>query len=249
MIPFFSSRQKWPRMLRMATLRQRLRKVFYRQSCLLIGSAPNPTFPPPFDYSRCVCVNGSPFVAHEQGVPVDLTVFGGWSITQREDVQKKSWYKLRNLQSLSTDILLYCAVSSSHTKAKKVFNEFNFRYNSFLSIDTDDRRQIVESLVGKLPELGGKRMVSNGIFALALMMWLGAEKVILSGFSFDSGHSSITPDLAQSSPVTVDLGRRHVEIDLYFLRKASSLFPHIYATDEDFARQAGLPVWMEPPTS
>ncbi len=235
--------KRWFALVRLKVFQKQLIRSIKGETCLLIGSAPDPQIPTREHYSRCVCVNGSPFVAHQNAIAVDLTIFGGWSITQSKNPERKSWYKLRNLRGLSTETLLYLEVSSSATKAKKIFEDFEFAYSKFLQMGPDLREIIVESAVGRLPELDGHRMVSNGVFSLALLMWLGAREIILTGFSFGPGHSSLTKNFIDASAVKVDHRRAHVEIDRYFLEKARMSHQGIYAMDPSFAEEVGLPLW------
>jgi hypothetical protein len=218
-----------------------LRSLFKGQDCVLIGSAPDALIPARAEFGRCVCVNGSPFIPSELGIPIDLTVFAGHSISLSNTPGTKAFFKIRNLRGVFTKYLLYVDNAVSGKQADQIFKEFDFRYEHFRAISPDDRKAIVEGLVGKLPLLPeGKPMVTNGAFALALLLWLGARSVTLAGFSLHAGHSSLPKEPLPDATVMASDSRQRIDIDRWFFQQIAARYPMVRTTSRELAEETGF---------
>jgi hypothetical protein len=155
--------------------------------CLVLGSAPDTRVPRPGDYDRCICINGSPFVAHASGIAVDLVIMVGFTTAMKKDISALSIEKLKDLQARD---LLFISAGDALEHALAVLESVDFRFQSYSQMNALERAAIVGELC--IEELGlGQRddRISNGVFAVVLALWCGAAEVIVSGISLSGGHA------------------------------------------------------------
>lgn len=160
------------------------------QDCLILGSAPEPVMPGARRYSKCVCINGSPWMAARHGIVPDLTVVAGYTTLVEREVSRQS---LGRLRGIGTRRLLFVTAGNEFEAGREVLRRHDFRSDSSHAVDPLIRAAVIEEVL-EGSDLGlGKRddRVSNGIFAVVLALWLGARKVTLAGFSLAGGHSYI----------------------------------------------------------
>ena len=218
-----------------------VQSVLEGQSVLVLGSAPHPQIPRRDEFTRVVCVNGSPFVADQNGLVPDVTVFGGYNIRNRVNPQALAPHKLKNLAGLSTGALVYCDVGSGSREAKREFATRNFDYTEFVSISGRSRADMVNEVFGgKLTDEDGEGKVSNGGFAIALVLWAGASSLILSGFSLQDGHSSLPGEGEHNDEQVPQATRRHLDADRLLFTTLAKKFPRVSTTSEQLSTQTGL---------
>lgn len=229
---------------RQETVRRKLagvQSVLEGQSVLVLGSAPEPQIPPRDEFTRVVCVNGSPFVAHQNGLAPDVTVFGGYNIRNRANPQALAPHKLKNLAGLSTGALVYCDVGSGSREAKREFARRNVGYTEFASIGRRSRADMVNEVFGgKLTDEDGEGKVSNGGFAIALALWAGASSLILSGFSLEDGHSSLPSEGEHNDEQVPQATRRHLDADRLLFTTLAEKCARASTTSERLSAQTGL---------
>ena len=211
------------------------------QAVLVLGSAPNPQIPPRDEFTRVVCVNGSPFVAHQNGLAPDVTVFGGYNIRNRANPQALAPHKLKNLAGLSTGALVYFDVGSGSREARREFAKRNVSYTDFVSISGRSRADMVNEVFrSKLTDEDGEGKISNGGFAIALVLWAGASSLILSGFSLEGGHSSLPGEGEHHDEQVPQATRLHLDADRLLFTTLAEKFPRASTTSERLSAQTGL---------
>jgi O-antigen ligase len=199
-----------------------------------LGSAPD-SLPPPAGSGEwlAVTVNGSQALLEGLRLPATpvMTVMNR-SVLKSSIVSGVAARKV--LCNLSTDHLIVIShkVSSKHRLliALRLW-WLRYRYGSLTVLDTRDRREIMEQLLGDAYD--ESKPPSNGIFLALLAVHLGASRVLMSGFSLSrTGHAY--NDL--------NLPRRHVDGDALALRRIVASGLPIFTNDERFARESGLPL-------
>ena len=237
----------YPVFSRQKSVRKKLasvQSVLGGQSVLVLGSAPHPQIPPRDEFTRVVCVNGSPFVAHQNGLVPDVTVFGGYNIRNRANPQALAPHKLRNLTGLSTGALVYFDVGSGSREAKREFAKRNVSYTEFVSISGRSRADMVNEVFrSKLTDEDGEGKISNGGFAIALVLWAGASSLILSGFSLQDGHSSLPGESHHKDDPLPQATRRHLDADRLLFTTLAQKFPRASTTSKRLSTQTGIPVF------
>ncbi|WP_110667979.1 hypothetical protein [Salinicola halophilus] len=200
------------------------------RNCLILGSAPEPVMPSPRRYSRCVCINGSPWVAARHGLVPDLTVIAGYTTRVEREVSSQSLERLRGLR---TSRLLFVTAGNEFEAGSAVLRERGFESGSSYAADPLMRAAILEDTLRGSDSGLGKRddRVSNGLFAVVLALWLGARKVTLAGFSLAGGHSYI----GEETP------RFHVDGDVACLKLLAHRYgSRVTTTNPTLAAEIGL---------
>lgn len=181
-----------------------------RRRCLILGSAPNARLPRRSAYEKCVCINGSPFVANQHGIHVDLTVMVGYTTSMKRGISQES---VRRLTGLRTDRLLFVTGGDNPDNARRVLADADFQYRQFHSITPLERAAIIGEICDTELGLGPRdERVSNGVFAVILALWAGANEVIVGGISLTGGHA-----------YAADTPRYHIAGDELALRQLAPL--------------------------
>ena len=221
------------------TLQATLASLLSGKHCLILGSAPNARLPEPHRFERCVCVNGSPRIAAGHGLNPDLTVVAGYTTLPERDVSKQS---LEQLGGLHTGKLLFISAGNDSDSARRVLNDSGFSFDEWLSINSLMRAAIAGEAAGAgEPGLGVRdERISNGVFALLIALWAGAEHVTLAGITLAGGHDYIEGDtpryhMAGDQRCLATLARLHGE--------------RVATTDEPLAQATGLRFLPEPSAS
>jgi hypothetical protein len=193
----------------LAALREKLRPAFLDQRCLVLGSAPQFQLA---HHDRCICVNGSGWSANKLGIEIPhLTVLSGWTLRGKTAVQNAT---IEALNGLKTQTALMVDIGLSPDSAKKVLRGANYQFEQLFMVSPDERATIFSEVCGMpLPEGDHNSRPSNGLFAVALVLWSGAKHVSISGFSLSGGHSYMTGNTP----------RHHVEGDKWFLAQTKDL--------------------------
>lgn len=166
-------------------LRLHLQNKMSGRSCIVMGSAPNPTVPKTSN-AYTICVNGSVHSAHKYlGTQADLTFLNGAIFNNTDDYSNATQGVLEN-KSLG-DVLI---ARNAYELGLETLQKLNTNYKMTLSISKYDKRVILAEACGR--SLNGRYKfeanISNGLFMSAVALWSGAASVILAGFSFNSKH-------------------------------------------------------------
>ena len=213
----------------LALLRLRWRARLENRRCLIVGSAPNAVAPDPAGVDAIICINGSPWVARRLGLPQpDITVVAGYATRSNNEVQRAT---IAALRGLSTDELLFVEAGMSGQDGLPELDKVGFAYRHFRSITIDERAAIIEAVCGE-PLGRGHRddRISNGVFAIALAIWCGADEVALAGFSLAGGHAYI-PNVTQ---------RQHMRGDRRFLSRIGHFGCRVSTTSSDLSTAFGI---------
>lgn len=202
---------------------------------LVLGSASNAALPAGFDETWfLVTVNGSQLVAEHLGLDTpDLTYFCDGAVIDT----RSGRYFLDLLEGRGTRHLI--AGSNRPAEAARLKRELppGYRPHRLTIMDRHVRGAIILEHTHKaLVSLGRKdASISNGVFASLLALKLGAPLVVLSGISFTiPGYGYET---AQSP------SRSHVSGDKRACRAMAELGLPVYAENQQFAAESGLPLW------
>lgn len=216
----------------LAELKQKLKQQLSGEKCLIVGSAPGASLPPLHEYSKCLCVNGSPYIANKHSIPVDLTVLVGFTTSMKKDISSLSMEKLSGIHSQE---LLFISAGDNIENGISELKSNGFTYDRISEINPLERAAIIGEICGE--ELGlGKRddRISNGVFTIVLALWAGAEKVIISGFSLQGGH-----DYAK------DTARYHLNGDTKCLGILARQYSNVTTTSNDLHLSTGLHVFQQ----
>lgn len=216
-------------------LKTRLNDQLNGKSCLVLGSAPCAKLPSSEDFSICLCVNGSPFIANKHSIPVDLTVLVGFTTSMKKEISALSMEKLRGIHSRE---LLFISAGDSIENCVVKLREKDFTFDGISEIDPLERAAIIGMVCGE--ELGlGKRddRISNGVFTIVLALWAGAKNVIISGISLEGGH-----DYAKDTP------RYHLNGDTRCLTLLAQRYPNVTTTAHELHEKTGITFYKKEPT-
>ncbi len=217
-------------------LRATLAPLLSGRRCLVLGSAPGARLPEPHLFERCVCVNGSPRVAAGHGLTPDLTIMAGYTTLVERDVSRQS---LEQLSGLHAGRLLFVSAGNDRDSARRVLSDSGLGFDEWLDIDPLGRAAIAGEATGEgEPGLGHwQERVSNGVFALLVALWAGAEHVTIAGITLTGGHDYIEGDTP----------RHHVAGDQRCLETLARLHgARVATTDEALAEATGLALLPEP---
>jgi hypothetical protein len=169
-------------------LRERLTAQLSKSRCVVLGSAPGVALPQLSSSDRVICVNGSPYVANCLGIADPaVTVLAGVTTALRSE---KSRATIPLLKGLRTRELLFVETLDTEEHARTVLSDVGFGWDRFTSISTSERAAVIGEVCGVELGLGGHNdKVSNGIFAITLASWAGADEIVMCGFSLEGGHS------------------------------------------------------------
>ena len=121
------------------------------------------------------------------------------------------------------------------SETKRILHEIKYQYKELTIINHWERSRIAYKVLGEYVAIGsGEQKISTGIFAALIAFYLGANPVILSGFSFSAnGHAYNT----------FKHKRNHISADKTALLLARKKGLPFYASDSKFSLESGLPEW------
>lgn len=199
-----------------------------------LGSAPD-SFPPPAHSGtwQVVTVNGSQAVLERLGLhAAPIMTLMNRSILKSSIASGVA--ARRVLRGRSTDHLVVMSHESNDKQRLIIALRLwwlGYRYRSLTVLDMRQRNQIMAALLGDIYD--ESKPPSNGIFLALLALYLGASRILMSGFSLSrAGHAYNT----------LDLPRRHLDADALALERIVALGLPIYTNDGRFARESGLPL-------
>lgn len=221
----------WYRLLHGRSLATRLAAITLKPGpALVLGSAPQAVLPVGFDDTwSVVTANAAQVRAEQWGIlSPTLTVFRS-GMAEQEQHQDEVWAQLRQRQ---TGHLVATGDATSRAPLLSRMMEYEYRSAHLHLVTKLERVEIIVQASGSLtPALG--KSVSQGIFAAALALRLGAPCVVLAGISFSS-----------TDHFYGSWGKRgHLDADRNFLALARRKAMPIFASDPAFARESGLPPW------
>lgn len=193
----------------------------------LLGSAPNPTpIKGPREHWTLVTVNGSQCIAAPWGMQPTMTLFG-LSFVQTTRANREA---RKVLIGRSTKQLLCVGAPHHYFHYKFVTWKLRYKYEHMTILTPPEREKITIAMIGAGKEVTGK--ASNGVFLALLCLYLGASKVVMSGFSLTThGHAYNQRGLP----------RKHIDADAAVLSAALKAGLQIFTNDQGFAGESGLP--------
>jgi hypothetical protein len=201
---------------------------------LVVGSAPRPTVPKKVDNNWFrISVNSSQVVLDEFGLaPPNLTIFMP-KIRKEDKFRKAYWDALRGR---STDHLIFSVGKTNDGGHQDFIAEKHYKANTISFLTQTTKAAIVTEIANRymISVFGARRQVSNGIFATFLALKLGANKVVMSGFSLNDGWYHTKQLVGQ---------RNHVAADLMACKALVDRRLPVFASDPVFAERTGLPLW------
>jgi hypothetical protein len=200
--------------------------------CLLLGSAPNPSVPVGFDKGWVlITVNASQTSVKSWNVQPNLTVTSDYMLgdTPANIAAKEA------IRNNKTGRLILIERKRSVAETKKILQILNYQYDELIAIDHWERSRIAHRILGKYVATGsGEEIISTGVFAALMAYFLGADPVVLSGFSFSiNGHAYNTYKHKRS----------HVSVDRAALSLAREKRLPFYTANNKFSLESGLPEW------
>jgi hypothetical protein len=203
---------------------------------IVAGSAPNPTRPNGIDNSWArISVNSSQLVLEHLGLQEPhITIFQP-RIRWDDEYRQAYWRVMagRNTGHLiclgrrnTLDVMAPFLLARKYTPGK-------------ISVCTRRLKDsIVADIVGRiaLTPFEGLRSISNGLFGAFLAAKLGANPVVMVGFSIDDGWFHTQDVVAK---------RNHVALDIFACQNAIRRGAPFYTTEPAFASATGVPLWPQ----
>lgn len=193
---------------------------------IVLGSGPSARPPADLPQWALLTVNGSQALAAgwSRSDP-DLTLFGTTVLGMRASNRAAQAV----LRGRHTRLLVMVRDGSN-----PLLHSFNlwrtgYRYDQRVLLSTADRAAIFEAVLGSA--LASVAKPSNGIFLVLIALYLGAPKVLMTGFSLSTaGHG-----YNQSSHP-----RNHAGADAGILAELARRGAPVFTNNEQFARESGL---------
>ena len=162
--------------------------------CLVLGSAPSPTWPAPSEKRSLLCVNSSGWAANQRGLPEPELTF----MRKRKLTKAKKAHDRAAISNLTTKHLIlvgggYDPDMVTMSCYKRILEGLNYRYGTISAMDHELRAEIILEITGQEFGRGSKfdTKISNGLFSACLAFYLGATEVVLCGFSLEDGLSYV----------------------------------------------------------
>lgn len=197
------------------------------ESAFVLGSAPKFIIPSSMQGLRLLTVNGSQFKLGQR--TPDLTLFNT-SLVKSSFLANMEARKV--LRGLKTKNLIVLTGNSGWRKRFHVLYclfRLGYKASRLHLMNSRTREAVLKNFLGL--EMKSPHLPSNGVFLAILACYLGANSVLMGGFSFSqSGHSYNK----------LNLERGHVDADRVVLSRVLELGLPIFAIDSDFARDSGL---------
>jgi hypothetical protein len=202
---------------------------------LVVGSAPNPTRPVDVDPSWFkLSINASQFVLDlfELGHP-NLTLFQ--PKIKFEDETREAYWKV--LANKKTDHLIFSINRKTDGKIEGFLKSKSYHFAKIGSFTEHYKNAVVREVLGKsvIGPLPNDRSISNGVFAAILALRLGAEKVVMTGFSMSDGWSHST-EVVQH--------RKHQVMDRWACRLIVARKLPVFTSDPEFSHVTGIPILL-----
>lgn len=208
---------------------------FNKKQVFALGSAPGAS-PPPGQKEdwEVITINGSQASLEKLGLysTPSATIFNTSLIKTKYNVNVAARKVLRGCR---TENLVVLSGRTSFRKRLHVILRLfilNYRYKTLSILSTAERISIMEKILC-VKLIGREQQPSNGIFIVLLALHLGAEKVLMSGFSLSKqGHAYNN----------FNFKRAHTSGDLFTLHRAVELGLPIYTNDPEFSKESRIPL-------
>lgn len=207
---------------------------------LVAGSAPEPTIPRGADNSWFrISVNASQavFSAFGFGEP-NLTIFQ--PKIKFEDEGRQAYWQV--LKGRGTGHLIFSVNRRNDGRIEEFLKSKDFHAAKITYLSERFKNAIVREVAKQtlITPYRYERSVSNGLFSVFLALRLGANPVVMTGFSFSDGwfHSK-----------EVAARRNHQWIDRYACQRFVELGLPVYTSEREFSAATGLPLWKGNPRS
>jgi len=200
--------------------------------CLVLGSAPCPEMPAGFDRTWVfMTVNASQSSVRSRDAQPDLTVMSDCMLAD-SPANMAAKDAIRNNK---TGRLILIERGITIADAKKTLQALNYSCDELMVMDHWQRSRVTHRVLGEYVAAGcGGQKISTGVFAALLAYFLGADPVVLSGFSFSmDGHAYNT----------FRHKRNHIIVDQAALSLARKKGLPFYAAENRFSLESGLPEW------
>ncbi len=201
---------------------------------VVVGSAPNSTRPVDFGPSYLVIsINASQIVAKNWGVEKpDITLM---MFHQIEGKYKNAQEVRRVLSGERTGHLCMLLWRRDLKRLQDGLARMNYGYDKLSLFERLPRVALVRAMTGKLNfEISPESKYSNGVIAVMLALYSGAERVIISG---------INPASTGHIYNSENLHRKHSGPDMDALRHLLQRGFPVYTADPEVAKASGLPLW------
>jgi hypothetical protein len=199
----------------------------------VLGSAPHPTLPAGFSHAwTFVAVNASQSSSGMLGIGIpDFVVFRDRIFADRL-IDREAVAALKGARARQ---VVFQFASDLPGVLRERLAGIGYSFDSLTILERWQRNKIIALSMGSYLEfMRTGRRTSAGIFAVALALHLGADPVVMSGFSFSTaGHAYSNSNLA----------RRHISKDRGALLRFIQNGHRVFASDEDFARDSSIPLW------
>jgi hypothetical protein len=202
-------------------------------TALVVGSAPEPHRPDGLSSDWFVIsINASQVTAADFGIPKPDLTFVRDGIDKPGEHQEAIW---RVLNGRSTKHLVASMGSRDDEGVGDLIAAKNYHADRLTKFNRHVRGAVIAEMSGHYHVyLGGPRGISNGIFGALLALKLGADRVIMSGFSTVTGWYFAKEATGY---------RGHVPLDLEVCRAMVARGYPVFVTDPPFAESSGLPLW------
>lgn len=162
--------------------------MFEGRSCLVLGSAPDPTLPSRRTPGQVLlCVNCAGYSASRIDLPPpDVTFLRTKKlIAPEKDADRRA---LRGLLTRHLVLVLGTDRGTPIPVYEEILRGMDYRWESLLALASSERATIVRGVamaaLGRGPR--DETKASSGIAAVCLALFLGSTDIVLSGFSLDS---------------------------------------------------------------
>ncbi|HEY4199912.1 MAG TPA: hypothetical protein VGM83_05060 [Devosiaceae bacterium] len=205
---------------------------------LILGSSP--TAVKPVSYRPdwfVVSINGSQLVGESFGIPVpDLTVMRD-GITIPSLHSDTVWAALKGKR---TKHLVSSIASQRDRGIGAKLASYGYHADGVTEVDRHTRGAIIAEMTGRYQvSITNRESLSNGIYAALLACKLGANPVVMAGFSFSQTGLFFGG--------TTHFNREHLSGDALACQAIVKRGLPIYTEDETFATESGLRLWPSKP--
>jgi hypothetical protein len=201
---------------------------------LVLGASPTAKRPQSYEPGWFVItINGSQAAGESLGIGVpDLTIMRD-GITLPSPHSDAVWTALKGRR---TKHLVSNIASQRDSGLGARLPEYGYAADKVTEVNRHVRGAVIAEMLGQYQvSITNRESLSNGFFAALLAARLGANPVIMAGFSFSRTGLYFDP--------TKHFNREHLSGDAMACEAIVKRGLPIYTEDEDFARESGLKLW------
>lgn len=213
--------------------------------CVVFGSAPNAVKPKGYtDGWTLITANASQIITQYFRMKIpDYSVINGGVLYVDDDIYES----LRNAidggrtkhllvhTGEGNKIIFY--PNDQRIIINRLANFFHYSYDKITFMPRAYLNKLPSVLLDKFKV--GYDEITMGLYSILIAHYLGADPIIISGFSFRDNHYFFKHPLNKKK----DTIRGHLEKDRETLNQMIKQGFPIYATDEQFAKDTGLKLW------